>query len=265
MAQTFQNFEIVFVDSESTDNTRDIINELVKQDNRIKLVTITKSSFSYGRAINLGISNTRESSDYIIILSAHAYPTNTDWLNNFVSFIQDDPNICGVFGKQEVFQQHLSNWIVRYQNDGGYQSFYPDHSYTSGTDYKFSNANAIIRKEIWKKFPFDETLPYTEDWLWAKTCLAKGYTIGYCAESSVYHSHPDSIKEYIKRRKNEIKGTNSVIPNVYKKPTKKKLFRYLSKVFFTNMFKKIKQKGLKNGVVFSLVELLDTLILYKYA
>ena len=69
--------EVILVDNNSNDKTV----KKAKQFNISKVVNIKK--FLPGKAINMGIENSR--GDYIVILSAHAIPTNNLWLENFVS------------------------------------------------------------------------------------------------------------------------------------------------------------------------------------
>ena len=45
-----------------------------------------------------------------------------------------------------------------------------------------NNANAAIRKSLWEKNPYDETLTGLEDLAWAKRAKEQGYAIAYVAE-----------------------------------------------------------------------------------
>jgi len=63
----------------------------------------------------------------------------------------------------------------------------------------FSNANSAIRKEIWEKYPFDDSLIMSEDQEWAKKVLLAGYKIVYAPEAAVYHSHNYSLKTAFQR------------------------------------------------------------------
>ena len=90
--QTYKNYEIILVDSLSTDNT---VNKAKK--NKIdKLVEI--KNYKPGLAINEGIRNS--SGELIVILSAHCLPTNNYWLEDLVIAINSDENLAGVYGKQ---------------------------------------------------------------------------------------------------------------------------------------------------------------------
>ena len=47
----------------------------------------------------------------------------------------------------------------------------------------------MIKKEIWNRFNFDESLTNIEDRLWGKQVINAGYQIAYDPRSPVYHHH----------------------------------------------------------------------------
>ena len=56
-------------------------------------------------------------------------------------------------------------------------------------DSFFHNANSAFSREIWDKYPFDETLTNIEDRVWGEKVVSKGLNIIYQPEASVYHWH----------------------------------------------------------------------------
>jgi len=173
--QTYKNFEIIIVDNNSTDKTV----EKAKQFKISKIIKI--KNFLPGKAINLGIKKSKGT--YVVILSAHAIPTNSLWLEKFVSSIEENKNFAGVYGRQEPMSfSSLSDkrdMLLVFGLDRKYQT----------KDSFFHNANSIIRKNIWKKFPFDEKTTNIEDRIWAQEVLNNNFKILYEPESSVYHYH----------------------------------------------------------------------------
>ena len=87
------------------------------------------------------------------MISGHCIPKNNKWLGNFVRNLKSK-NIAGCYGKQEPLD--ISNpYDVR------------DMYYLFGKDKKiqtkdpfFHNANSIIKKNVWKKFKFQENSSY---------------------------------------------------------------------------------------------------------
>ena len=67
IAQKEMDFEIIIVDSGSTDRTLDIIKNY-----HVKLIEIKPEEFTYGYALNIGAE--AASGEYLLNLSAHAIP-----------------------------------------------------------------------------------------------------------------------------------------------------------------------------------------------
>ena len=66
-SQTLENFELIFIDDGSTDNTNLLISEQLKKDKRIKLITLLKNTGA-GNARNVGLKHSK--GDYIIFLDS---------------------------------------------------------------------------------------------------------------------------------------------------------------------------------------------------
>ena len=174
-SQNYSNYEIVLVDSYSEDNTV----EKAKRNGIDKLVKI--KNYRPGYAINEGIEVT--DGEYIIILSAHCLPIERNWINQLVSEIESNDNFAGVYGKQVPMDfssnEDKRDLLIVFGDDPRIQS----------KDNFFHNANSIIKKEVWKKFKFDNDIRNIEDRIWAKEVLKNGYKIKYTPRGAVYHYH----------------------------------------------------------------------------
>ncbi|MDD5269586.1 MAG: glycosyltransferase [Candidatus Omnitrophica bacterium] len=172
--QEYKDFEVILVDNESEDKTL----EKAGQFNLAKVLSCRE--YMPGRALNIGIRESK--GDYIVCLSGHCIPVNSTWLGNLLKGL-DDRKVAGVYGRQEPM------------------SFTPDSdkrdlTLVFGLDRKvqqkdsfFHNANSAMRKETWRKYPFDEAVTNIEDRVWAKKVLEQGYRIIYEPGASVYHYH----------------------------------------------------------------------------
>lgn len=171
--QTYQHYEIILVDNQSTDHT---VTKALPYG--VKLINIDK--FLPGKAINDGIR--ASSGEIFVILSAHCLPVDEHWLANLISPLEDH-DIAGVYGRQEPL------------------SFTPpadkrDLAITFGLDRKiqikdsfFHNANSALRRDIWQRFPFDEHVTNIEDRVWGAKVITEGLKIAYEPSASVYHYH----------------------------------------------------------------------------
>lgn len=171
--QDFKDFEVIVVDNHSKDKT-------VQKARNFKVNVLTVDEYRPGKALNAGIRASQ--GKYIVCLSAHCIPVNHKWLSQLLSNFEDNA-IAGVYGRQEPMS-FSSNFDKR------------DLLITFGLDKRvqikdsfFHNANSMIRRDVWEKFPFDEKVTNIEDRVWAEEVLKAGYKIIYEPEASVYHYH----------------------------------------------------------------------------
>ncbi len=186
-----KSFEVVIVDSGSTDDTLKIASLY-----SCKTVKIPHEEFTYPHAINVGTKYSE--GEYIVFLSHDAFPADKRWLYHLTKHFSD-PNVAGVFGRQIPLKclNPIEEYSLLYET-------FPSDASNSGA--LFSNADGCIRKDVWEKYKFDQKkvskkrgiLLICEDQLWAKEVKQEGYKIIYEPQSVVYHSHKFSLKELIK-------------------------------------------------------------------
>ncbi|HQS58897.1 MAG: glycosyl transferase family 2 [Gallionellales bacterium 35-53-114] len=173
--QDFKDIEVILVDNASTDHTV----EVAKRYPLARLINIEK--FVPGNALNQGIR--ASTGKYIVCLSAHCVPKETNWLSVLLANFVNDPNLAGVYGRQlpvsftdPVDKRDL---LIVFGQDRRVQV----------KDYFFHNANSMLRRETWDRFPFDEEVTNIEDRVWGKTVTGAGLHIVYDPDAAVYHYH----------------------------------------------------------------------------
>lgn len=169
--------EIIVVDNESTDETAAIAASF-----GCRVPTITDREFSFGRALNRGIAAAR--SPWVVSLSAHCIPVHDRWLEAFLVGDGAGPFIAAFYGRQEPLPDSSD-----FDKRDLWTTFGAELRLQRGQDYFFHNANSIVRRSVWTRIPFDETLHGVEDRDWAKKVLADGHTIVYVPLASVHHYH----------------------------------------------------------------------------
>ena len=164
-AQQERDFEVVLVDSGSTDGTLDIARSYP-----ITIVEIPSHEFSYGYALNVGIR--KSTGDFLGILSAHSLPAHGQWLSEALDAFSD-PRVAGVFGRQlpRSNASTVDRLRIRISGVGGTTP----RRFSSGMNY--SNTNGAVRRSVWSRFPFDEVLPGAEDLAWGRTVYRAGFDI----------------------------------------------------------------------------------------
>jgi rhamnosyltransferase len=160
--------EIILVDSGSTDNTVSIA-----EDFGCHIIKMKPGTFSFGRALNLGIKEAQ--GDIIINLSGHSVPVNTDYFNLMVQPFEDD-EIAATFGRDIPWPEACPSQARDILNH--FPEIGPDGN-------KFSNANAALRRQVWQIIQFNEQLSASEDVLWARSVMGKGYKIIYVGKATV--------------------------------------------------------------------------------
>jgi glycosyltransferase involved in cell wall biosynthesis len=177
-------FEVIVVDSGSTDGTLDIVQRL-----GTRLYEIASHQFTYGRALNYGASLAR--GQYLVNLSAHCIPTDASWMAKLVSSLRSNAKIAATYGGQIPLKG-----VNPFEEHSLLGAFVPDENGRIGPP--FSNANCAIRKEIWKHYPFDEKASFGEDFIWSRM-LPRAHEIKYVPDATVYHTHPLRLKYWTKR------------------------------------------------------------------
>ncbi|MBF0126804.1 MAG: glycosyltransferase [Magnetococcales bacterium] len=173
-AQTERDFEVILVDNRSTDRT-------VEQAARFPLArVIVIDDYLPGRALNVGI---REASGaFVVCLSAHCVPRDGNWLSALRQPFAD-PLVAGVYGRQVpvAFSDDVDkrDLMIVFGLDRRVQI----------KDYFFHNANSMVRRDLWERVPFDETVSNIEDRVWGKAMIEAGYRLVYEPEARVYHHH----------------------------------------------------------------------------
>ncbi len=201
--QSFKKFEVILVDNESTDQT-------VKIAKKFKIKILKISNFKPGLAINAGIR--KSSGNIIVCISGHCIPVNNSWLKNLIKDL-NKKKVAGVYGRQEPlsFSSDLDkrDLINTFGLDKKIQT----------KDTFFHNANSAFRKDVWKKFPFDEDVTNIEDRVWGQKVIESGYKIIYEPKANVFHYHGIHHNQNLERAKNVVR----ILDNLKSTSTKKNL------------------------------------------
>lgn len=233
--QTIKRVEVVVVDSGSTDRSVEIAKSY-----GAKVLRIAPSKFSFGRSLNLGIR--AASSKYVVIASAHVYPTSNKWIERMIEPLKNR-GVALVYGKQQgaktskfaekqVFKQWFGEKTIANQ----------DHAFCN-------NANAAIKKSVWHKYKYNESLTGLEDLDWAKRIKQAGYQVWYRADAGVVHIHNETWRQIYNRYRREAIAFKQIFPE--EKFGVRDLLRLLSQ----NIFYDWRQAYLQEVLWYNLVEI----------
>lgn len=150
---------------------------------------IPPETFHHGRTRNLAASLATH--EILVLLSCDAVPVGRSWLRHLVAPFAD-PRVGGVYGRQTApagmgalrAQTLASEYgLERQERDPALITRYtPGH-------FRFSNANGAVRRVLWERFRWDESVLLAEDQGFCRDMLKAGMKVVYEPAAEVVHGH----------------------------------------------------------------------------
>ena len=187
-------FEVIVVDSGSTDRTLEIVKNF-----EVKVLEIPPEVFTFGNALNQGISMAK--GGIICCLSAHSIPADNFFLKGLVEPIMSG-RAHATIGRQIPIKG------MNPYEEFALRKIFPDIQINDKSPH-FSNANGAFLRNLWEENKFDEKIIGWEDYLWYLQ-MNNRYIFLYCPRATVYHSHPFSLKHIMKRAYSDGKAIKSI-------------------------------------------------------
>ena len=185
-SQDFKNWELIVIDSGSTDGSQ----ELIRAAKPAHFVQITPNEYNPSRVMNHGMKLAK--SEFGIFINADATPQGTNWLRPLVNALQDPKTAAG-FGRQIP----RPDCHAVFAND--YDRCFGPNRESANWEHFFSMVSSGLRKDVWSKRGFREDLQYAEDDEYTRWCKAQGYAVAYVPESVAMHSHNYTPEQSFKR------------------------------------------------------------------
>jgi len=185
-AQEFKNWELIVIDSGSTDGSQ----ELIRAAKPAHFVQITPKEYNPSRVMNQGMRLAK--SEFGIFINADATPQGTNWLRPLVDALQN-PKTAACFGRQIP----RPDCHAVFAND--YDRCFGPNRESVKWEHFFSMVSSGLRKDVWIKRGFREDLQYAEDDEYTRWCRAQGYSVAYVPESVTMHSHNYTPEQSYKR------------------------------------------------------------------
>lgn len=184
-------YEIIIVDSGSGDDTIDQISQF-----NVRFCSIPSGEFGHGKTRNLASGFAR--GDFLVFLSADAVPADEHWLKQLVNRLFEE-GVAATFGRQIPYEETppMERFFIMKNYPAQSAGRYAAEDFVLNAF--FSNVNSAIKRSVWDKLHFSETLIISEDYYWAKQASEHGYLVEYVPEAAVYHSHNYSLKRVFKR------------------------------------------------------------------
>lgn len=198
---TLDSYEVIIVDSGSTDKTLEIASKY-----NTKIIHIPKEDFTFGRSLNLGCANAN--GEFLVFISAHCIPFNNEWLHHLVHAISKD-EVALAYGRQ------IGNEVTKFSEHQVFSKYFPESLDDQQGGFFCNNACSVIKKSFWSQYQFNEDLTGLEDLDWAKHFHKQGYIISYVPVSIVYHIHEETWKKIKIRYEREALALKEIMPEIH--------------------------------------------------
>lgn len=195
------SIEVVIVDSGSTDRTL-----LIAKKYGCQIEHIKKESFTFGRSLNIGCELAQ--GHYLAFISGHCIPANDTWIQSLVSPLIEK-KIAFTYGKQR------GRNTTKFSEQQLFKKYFPNTSKIPQVGFFCNNANSAIRKDIWRRYKFDEKLTGLEDISLAQQLVKNNEEIGYISEALVYHIHNESWAQIKNRYEREAIALRKIMPELH--------------------------------------------------
>jgi len=185
-AQEYKHWELIVIDSGSTDGSQ----ALIRAAQPAQFVQITPAEYNPSRVMNHGLRLAQ--SGFGIFINADATPQGANWLRPLVTALLD-PKTAACFGRQIP----RPDCQAVFAND--YDRCFGPKRESAQWDHFFSMVSSGLRKDVWSQRGFREDLQYAEDDEYTRWCKAQGYAVAYVPESVAMHSHNYTPEQSYKR------------------------------------------------------------------
>lgn len=254
LKQTYQDFELIFVDDGSTDNTKEIIKEFIKKDKRIKL--LTQKHGGPGRGRNLGVKNSKGE---IIVLIDADMEFYKDYVKNLIQ-----PILKG----KEIGTYHIKEYVANKYNI--WAKCWGTKRVDDKPGMKLPIFRAILKKEFLKAGGFDPSTGLFDDNSLSKKLGKEAIGV----DAVCYHNNPTNLPETFNHAKwiggSFIVNENAIKIHVKRALTKICLGIILLIILITGFFTLFKQTVLLLatiillGLIFKIIKEKDIRMIYGF-
>lgn len=213
------DFEVLVIDSGSTDGTLDIIEKARKKHGKLRFQAIPNTEYGHGKTRNLAAQVAE--GEIVVYLSHDATPAHDRWLHEMVRPFEINDRIVGVMGKQiprahciPMLKSEIRGVFAGFGPDFGTTIFYKDDFVQDQGVYDaisfYSDANSAARRSyLTGQFPYQD-VRYAEDQLFGRDIINAGYYKAYAPRGSVVHSNDLTLHEYQHRMFDETLGLRKI-------------------------------------------------------
>ncbi|MAF13992.1 MAG: hypothetical protein CMI53_03820 [Parcubacteria group bacterium] len=185
-SQTYSNYEVIVVDNNSTDKSKDIINSYENRNKKFRYIFESKKS--RGNARNTGIKNAK--GEILLFTDADCIVPN-DWIGVLIRTINQGAH-AATGGSVDLVNNY---WTKNVQF---FDSKFNKKLTSNGLIDHVDTKNFAIKSELIKGLMFDGSLGAMEDFEFYLRLKKKNIAINFLSEVEVGHHHNSSFSKVIK-------------------------------------------------------------------
>lgn len=181
--------QLLAFDDGSTDGSLEVLRAHAD-----RVLPVPGGHYVPGRVLNEGMA--RSGGDVVVFLNSDCTPRDERWLERLLEGFTHD-RVAAAFGRQ-VARPGCLPYYARETED----------TFGAGDRqcrwrHCFSMASSAVRRSVWERLPFDETLRYSEDIDWTWRARQAGWEIVYAPQSAAWHSHNYGLRQLYRRHRGE--------------------------------------------------------------
>ncbi|WP_139995980.1 glycosyltransferase family 2 protein [Paenibacillus paridis] len=194
--QSVQPFEIIVIDSCSTDGTAELA-----QRAGVRVMKVDRAEFDHGGTRNRAAMEAR--GDIFMFMTQDALPYDDKLIEELIRPLFEGDKVVYAYARQIARPEATLLEKLARQHNYPQQSevkSYEDIEQLGIKTFFCSNVCSAIRRETFESMGrFQEPVIFNEDLFMAAKCVLTGYKIAYSAEAAVYHSHNYTVMQQFKR------------------------------------------------------------------
>jgi len=155
--------------------------------------------------LNLGCAEA--AGEFLVLISGHCLPVGDNWLGELLQPFAD-PAVAMTYGRQ------VGDESTKFSESRVYEKYYPEDKARQGPAF-CNNANAAVRRSIWRRFRYDETLTGLEDIELGRRVVSAGFRIDYAPRAVVRHIHEETWPQVRRRYEREAIALRHIHPELH--------------------------------------------------
>ena len=165
---------------------------LLKHYPMLSVTHISRDEFDHGSTRNQGISYC-EGADFVLMMTQDAMPESDDLVELLAAGLMEHEDMAAAYARQipnrNATAAESYSRLFNYPEESGIKTE-KDKEQLGIKTYFCSNVCAMYRLEALHALGgFPEPMIFNEDMVFAGYAMKAGWSIYYCAEARVYHSH----------------------------------------------------------------------------